>query len=106
MKRLLAGLSLAAGALTPALAAGPTVTIGINSLTAIYWPTYVARAKGFYTKNGIEADIILTGRHLSHCTAQSCDRHLLTAYLTDLQPSFLADSDTTDSGGHDGDVSD
>ena len=52
------------------------------------------------------ADIILTGRHLSHCTAQSCDRHLLTAYLTDLQPSCLADSDTTDSGGHDGDVSD
>ena len=61
MKSLLAGVVLAAGALTPALAAGPTVTIGINSLTAIYWPTYVARAKGFYTKNGIEADIIMTG---------------------------------------------
>jgi hypothetical protein len=37
------------------------VIIGINSLTAIYWPTYVARAKGLYAKNGIEADIILTG---------------------------------------------
>ena len=61
MKSLLAGLAMAAGALSPAFAAGKTVIIGINSLTAIYWPTYVARAKGLYAKNGIEADIILTG---------------------------------------------
>ena len=61
MKSLLAGVALAAGALSPAWAAGKTVIIGINSLTAIYWPTYVARAKGLYAKNGIEADIILTG---------------------------------------------
>ena len=61
MKSLLAGLAMAAGALSPAFAADKTVIIGINSLTAIYWPTYVARAKGLYAKNGIEADIILTG---------------------------------------------
>ena len=48
MKSLLAGVALAVGALSPAWAAGKTVIIGINSLTAIYWPTYVARAKGFF----------------------------------------------------------
>ena len=61
MKGLIAGAAMAASAIAPALAAGKTVTIGINSMTAIYWPTYVARAKGFYAKNGIDADIILTG---------------------------------------------
>ena len=61
MKSIIAGVAMAASAFTPAMAAGKTVTIGINSLTAIYWPTYVARAKGFYTKNGIDADIIMTG---------------------------------------------
>ena len=57
----MAGLAMAMALLATAGAKAKTVTIGINSLTAIYWPTYVARAKGFYTKNGIEADIILTG---------------------------------------------
>ena len=69
MKRWLraafAGLGVFAGmganVIAPALAAGTPMTIGINSMTAIYWPTYVARAKGFYAKNGIDADIILTG---------------------------------------------
>ena len=45
----------------PALAEGKKVTIGINSLTAIYWPTYIARAKGFFAKRGIDADVILVG---------------------------------------------
>ena len=65
MKRWLGAACVALGtmsvAFAPAMAAGKTVTIGINSMTAIYWPTYIARAKGFYTKNGIEADIVLTG---------------------------------------------
>ena len=50
-----------AGGDVQARAQGSKVTIGINSLTAIYWPTYVARAKGLYTKHGLDADIILVG---------------------------------------------
>ena len=65
MKRFLlatmAGFTMAIAWLAPAAVEAKTVTIGINSMTAIYWPTYVARAKGFYAKNGIEADIVLTG---------------------------------------------
>ena len=40
MKSLLAGLAMAAGALSPAFAAGKTVIIGINSLTSAEpgWP--------------------------------------------------------------------
>ena len=57
----LAGLVLTSGMNHPASAAGTPMTIGINSMTAIYWPTYVARAKGFYARNGIDADVILTG---------------------------------------------
>ena len=48
-----------------ALAQGKRVVVGINSMTAIYWPTYVARAKGLFTKNGLDADIILTGSPVS-----------------------------------------
>ena len=49
----------------PALAQGKKVVVGVNSLTAIYWPTYVARAMGFFAKNGLDADIILTGSPVS-----------------------------------------
>jgi ABC-type nitrate/sulfonate/bicarbonate transport system substrate-binding protein len=44
-----------------AMAQGKKVTVGINSLTAIYWPTYVARAKGLYARHGLDADIVLVG---------------------------------------------
>jgi ABC-type nitrate/sulfonate/bicarbonate transport system substrate-binding protein len=52
-------------AVAPAQAQARKVVIGINSMTAIYWPTYIARAKGFYTGNGLDADIILTGSPVS-----------------------------------------
>jgi ABC-type nitrate/sulfonate/bicarbonate transport system substrate-binding protein len=48
-----------------AAAQGKKVTVGINSLTAIYWPTYVARAKGMYAKHGLDADILLVGSPVS-----------------------------------------
>jgi len=55
----------AALAPSPAVAQGKKVTIGINSLTAIYWPTYVARARGMFTKHGLDADILLVGSPVS-----------------------------------------
>jgi len=49
----------------PAQADGPKVTIGINSLTAIYWPTSGARAKGIFAAHGLDADVILVGSPVS-----------------------------------------
>jgi len=46
---------------TTAHAQTTKLVIGINSLTAIYWPTYVARAKGMFAANGIEPDVVLDG---------------------------------------------
>jgi ABC-type nitrate/sulfonate/bicarbonate transport system substrate-binding protein len=59
---LAATVALATGA--PQARAEPALhhtVIGINSLTAIYWPTYVARDRGFFAANGIDADVVLDG---------------------------------------------
>jgi ABC-type nitrate/sulfonate/bicarbonate transport system substrate-binding protein len=62
MRVFATALALFAG---PALAQGKKVVVGINSMTAIYWPTYVARAKGLFARNGIDADVVLTGSPVS-----------------------------------------
>ena len=56
---------LLALSISPVKADGAKVTIGINSLTAIYWPTYVARAKGMFAAHGLDADVILVGSPVS-----------------------------------------
>ncbi len=58
-------LSVWLGCFSPALAQARKVAIGINSMTAIYWPAYVARAKGMFSAAGLDADIILTGSPVS-----------------------------------------
>jgi ABC-type nitrate/sulfonate/bicarbonate transport system substrate-binding protein len=66
MRHLAAALAAALLAFAaPAVAQGKKVIVGINSMTAIYWPTYIARAKGLFTKNGLDADVILTGSPVS-----------------------------------------
>jgi ABC-type nitrate/sulfonate/bicarbonate transport system substrate-binding protein len=60
MKTLLGAFSLWA-LLCHAQAAEQPVTIGINSLTAIYWPTYIARDRHIFQARGIDPDIILDG---------------------------------------------
>jgi ABC-type nitrate/sulfonate/bicarbonate transport system substrate-binding protein len=60
MKTLLGAFALCA-LLGTARAAEQPVTIGINSLTAIYWPTYIARDRHIFQAHGIDPDIILDG---------------------------------------------
>ncbi len=52
-------------AAAPARAENQKIVVGINSLTAIYWPTYVARAKGMFAARGLDADIVLVGSPVS-----------------------------------------
>lgn len=65
LQTLATALAMSLVALAPAFAQGKKVTIGINSMTAIYWPTYIARAKGLFIKNGLDTDIVLTGSPVS-----------------------------------------
>ena len=66
MKILAAAFAaFAVWAAAPARAENQKIVVGINSLTAIYWPTYVARAKGMFAARGLDADIVLVGSPVS-----------------------------------------
>ena len=60
LRRLAAALVLCALP-AHARAAETQVRVGINSLTAIYWPTYLARDQRMFQAHGIAPDIILDG---------------------------------------------
>lgn len=57
---LIAGLLLIP-AMAPAQPALQTITLAIPSKTASDWPTYVAERYGFFARNGIKTDVIVTG---------------------------------------------
>ncbi len=58
-RTLIAGLlgALLAGAL-PAAAADKVIFGAVGSPTAIYWPFFIAQAKGFFAAEGIEPDLV------------------------------------------------
>ncbi len=62
MLRALAAILLALLALSPAAAAAPeTLTLGIVAVAPLSWPVFVARDKGFYERQGVTLDLVVTG---------------------------------------------
>jgi ABC-type nitrate/sulfonate/bicarbonate transport system substrate-binding protein len=74
-----AGAALAAAAIPPpawAQAAPRSIAIGLTSKTASDWSVYVADKMGFFDKNGLKPDVIITGSSAANAqqlTAGSVD---------------------------------